>query len=335
VIEYIKIIDMKLGSSSEDVKSQWKVGDLSTYGFLKMENYTVSNKHIQLLFRDKNKEFTFTCNYNFIEDSLFNIVLTNVLNFDEAKKYVRFIKDKYNVPIDEDDWEFKSFDKVIENENGTIEVLFDISPIKDKYKLSFSVSNIRMSKELSIQDYSTQNDTMIEFFDISWESSKESVIKKMNSFKDVKLDSIYDYYERVDFVGGEFEGVKVNKWVFTFDEDRFYNLFIEFDSNEGSNDFSKLENFLISMYGSERNYHIVYEGKREVYMKDLYWFYYEDIEQTFYDTPQNLIVKIFFRGCCDEYNPKPKYISYTYMPLSNEGLPKRPPPITCPPVKRK
>ena len=81
---------------------------------------------------------------------------------------------------------------------------------------------------------------------------------------------------------------------------------------------------MIDEYGSEYNYHIVYEDQREIYMKDLYWFYYENYEETFYDTPRKMIAKIFFRSCCDEDNPNPKYISYTYIPLSNEGLPRRP-----------
>jgi hypothetical protein len=330
------MIDMEIGSSTMDVHNMWESSELSKDGFLKMENFTIKVKHNQMLYRDLNEEFTFTCNYNFIEDSLFSIVLTNNLKLKEAFKYTRSIKEKFGFPINEENWVFKSFNKYLQNNDGsTNEILFGVGPREDKVKFSISVTNLRMSNKLksNIQYFTTYNDSLNGFFNIMWESSKEEVIEKMKMYEGVEVDSICDY--RTDFVGGTFNEVKVKKWAFAFDEDRFYNLLIEFDSNEGSNDFNNLEDFLINEYGSEYDFHIVHEDKREIYMKDLLWNFYEGEENTFYDNLSKMIAKIHFRGCCDEDNPRPMYLSYTYVPLSNYGLPKRPPQIVCPPTKVK
>ena len=329
------MIAMEIGSSTNDVKDKWENSMLSSYGYLKTENYETKGKYSFLLYRDMNEEFTFMCNYNFIQDSLFSIVLTNNLNLDEANQYARVIKDNYYFPIEEENWKTETFDTVFTNikDGSSNKVSFGIEPRKDKVKFSISITNLRMSNELSssLHNYSTKNDSLNGFFDIVWKSPKETVIKKMKSYYGVDVDSICDY--RVDFVGGTFNGVKVKKWVFAFDEDRFYNLLIEFASNVGGNDFSKLENFLIDEYGNEYNYHIVYEDKNEEYMKDFMWYFYND--KTFNDIHHRMIAQIHFRGCCNENNPKPMYISYNYVPISQYSLPKRPPQIVCPPKKEK
>lgn len=336
-VNYISMIAMEIGSSTKDVKSKWVNSELSSYGFLKTENNETKGKHTFLLYRDMNEEFTFNCNYTFIEDSLFSTVLTNHLNLDEANDYVRLIKDNFYFPIEEGNWKLETFNNVFTNikDGSSNKVSFGVEPQNDKVKFSISITNLRMSDELSssLQDFPTKNDSLNGFLDIMWKSSKESVIERMKSYNGVKLDTICDY--RIDFVGGTFNEVKVKRWVFAFDNDRFYNLLIEFDSKVGSNDFSKLEKYLIEEYGSEYNYHIVYEDKKEVYMKDLTWYFYYGKENTFIDNPRKMIANIHFRGCCDEDNPQAMYVSYTYVPISKYGLPKRPLQIVCPPTKVK
>ncbi len=330
-LDYMKMIDIEIGSSLKDVKNLWESSELNQYSMLKAENILVREKHGFLLYRDTNDEFTFMCNYQFIEDSLFSIILTNYLTLNEANTYVRLIKDKFDISIDEGSWKVESFDTIKPNKYGsTNSISFGIEPRKDKIKFSISITNLRQAnkRKTFFEEFTTQNDSLNGFFDIKWESSKDEVIKRMKLYEGVELDSINDY--RVDFIGGEFGRVKVKKWVFAFEDDQFYNLLIEFDSQVGSDDFLQLEKLLINAYGNEYNLHITYEDQKEIFVKDLLWIFYNSEINTFYDSKREMIAKIHLRSCCDEDKPKPLRLSYTYVPISINVLPKRPSQISCP-----
>jgi hypothetical protein len=150
-INYLKMIDLKIGSSMNAIKNEWESGELSNCGFLKKENLVTREKLIFLLYRDRNDEFTFICNYYFIEDSLFSIILTNNLSLDEANKYAKLIKDKFDISIDAASWKLESFDIVKPNNDGsTNSISFGVEPRKDKIKFSISITNLRLANKRKI-----------------------------------------------------------------------------------------------------------------------------------------------------------------------------------------
>ena len=335
-IDYLKMLDIEIGASLNNVKNRWENSELSNYGILKTENVLTRDKYSFILFRDKSNEFIFTYNYHFIEDSLFSIILTNNLELNDANRFAMRIKNKFDISVKKDGWQFNSFTVYKENkkDGSTNSISGGVEPRKEKIKFSVSITNLRLAdkRKLIFENFSTQNDSLHGFFDIKWKSSKEEVIKRMKLYKGVEIDSISEY--RVDFSGGEFGEVKVSKWFFAFHDNEFYNLEIEFDSKAGTDDFNKLKDLLISHYGNEYNFHAIYEDQTYISVMDLYWSFYDTDNMMFYANTREMFANIYFRSCCDVEKAKPLRISYTYVPISkwsNYFLPKRTPQIVCPP----
>jgi hypothetical protein len=182
------------------------------------------------------------------------------------------IKNKFDISVKKDGWQFNSFTVYKENkkDGSTNSISCGVEPRKEKIKFSVSITNLRLAdkRKLIFENFSTKNDSLHGFFDIKWKSSKEEVIKRMKLYKGVEIDSISEY--RIDFSGGEFGEVKVSKWFFAFHDNEFYNLVIEFDSKAGTDDFNKLKDLLISHYGNEYNFHAIYEDQTYISVMDLY-----------------------------------------------------------------
>jgi len=326
-IDYMKMIEMEIGSSLDDVKTIWDTSKLNEYGYLKGETIVNREKTSYLKYGDKSEETIFSCTYSFIEDSLFSITIIPRLTLEEANVFVNSLEDKYGKLKQELDLELQSFDveKINRKDSSTNRVSFGVAHKNEKVKTSFNITNLRLveKRETIMKEFISKNDSLDGFFDIEWGSTKEEVIEKMKSFNNVNIDSLNEY--RVDFIDGEFGGVKVSKWIFAFEDDKFYNLLIEFDSKIGGDDFEKMKVFLIANYGNEVNINIVYPSTKSVSLNFFNWlYYYNSIE---------IIAKINLKGCCDVERPKPLRLSYTYVPILRTVLPKRPPNTIIVPIK--
>jgi hypothetical protein len=329
-IDYMKMIDIEIGSSLKDVKNLWETGELKEYGMLKKEQILAREKTSYLKYGNKSKEAIFSRTYSFIEDSLFSITIISRLTLGEASLFVISLEGKYGKLKQEFEWKFQTFEveRINKKDSSINKIGFGIEPGHKKFKISFNITNLRLveKRKTIMKEFISKNNSLDGFFNIIWESSKEEVIKSMESFEGVRVDSIREY--RVDFSGGEFGGVKVSKWIYAFEDDKFYNLLIEFDSKVGSNDFHKVKKLLTFHYGNEANINTVYHLTKNEILKFFNWLYYSNSMEIF--------AKIILKGCCDVESPKPLRLSYTYIPISRNVLPKRPPDIKCwPGIKNK
>ena len=326
-IDYMKMIEMEIGSSLNDVKNIWDTSKLNEYGYLKGETIVPREKTSYLKYGDKSEEYIFSCRYSFVEDSLFSITIIPRLTLEEANVFVNSLEDKYGKLKQDFDLELQSFDveKINRKDSSTNRVAFGVARSNEKIKTSFDISNLRLveKRKTIIKEFISNNDSLDGFFDIEWGSTKEEVIEKMKSFNNVNIESLNEY--RVDFIDGEFGGVKVSKWIFAFEDDKFYNLLIEFDSQVGNDDFDQVKEFLISNYGNEVIINTVYHSTKNKFLKFFNWLYYYNSIDIF--------AKVNLKGCCDVERPKPLRLSYTYVPISRTVLPKRPPNTRIFPIK--
>ncbi len=326
-IDYLRMIDMEIGSSVNEVKNKWENGELSEYGFLKVETFSAREQFTMLKYRSRNKEFTFICDYKFKDDSLFSYSIMNKLGLEEAKRYEKQIRDKFDLPFNGSSLSVDPFSITFQNDNGLINtVSFGIESTREKITLSITINNQRMAKEYwsRVENYSPPKDSLNGFYDIEWKSSWDQVVKKMRSYEGTKIDSTF-FNSKLYFIGGTFNGVKVKNWIFSFYNDMFYNLVIVFDSAEQNINYTNLEKRLINDYGDNYNYTLAYESQKEKFEKSLVWYFRSVDEETISEKPPRFSAFIYFKSCCDEDNPIPQTITYNFVPISSNGLPKQPP----------
>jgi hypothetical protein len=322
-IDYLKMIDMEIGSSVNEVKNKWENGELSEYGFLKVETFSAREQFTMLKYRDRNKEFTFICDYKFKDDSLFSYSIMNKLELEEAKRYEKQIRDKFDLPFNKSSLSVDPFSITLQKDNGLINtVSFGIESTREKITLSITINNQRMAKEnwSRVENYSPPKDSLNGFHEIVWKSSWDQVIKKMKSYEGTKIDSAF-FNSKLHFIGGTFIGMKVRNWIFSFYNDMFYNLVIVFDSTEKDINYSNLEKCLINDYGDNFNYTLAYEIQKGKFEKTLLWYFRSVDEETISEKSPRFSAFIYFKSCCDEDNPRAQTITYNFVPISRMDFP--------------